>query len=59
MAKKRAKKKKESPGGLFIPAGLLIGMGLGFLYDQLVAYLFVGLGIGFLLFGLFEILRKK
>jgi hypothetical protein len=42
------KKKKEDKAGLFIPAGLFIGLGLGFLLGNLVAWLFLGLGIGFI-----------
>jgi hypothetical protein len=45
---KKQAKKDEDMSGLFIPAGLFIGMGLGFLYGQLVAGLFIGLGFGFL-----------
>jgi hypothetical protein len=37
-------------GALFIPAGVLTGMGIGFLVDNLVAGLFIGLGAGFALF---------
>lgn len=33
--------------GLAIPAGLFIGMGVGFLIDNLVGGLFIGLGGGF------------
>ena len=40
------KKKKEDKAGLFIPAGLFIGMGLGFLLNNLVAWMFLGMGIG-------------
>jgi hypothetical protein len=53
------KKRKESAGGLFIPAGILLGIGIGFLVNQLVAAMFIGLGGGFLLFALYEIFRKK
>ncbi|MFC1710732.1 hypothetical protein ACFLZJ_01065 [Nanoarchaeota archaeon] len=60
MVRNRARrKKKSSPGGIFIPAGVLIGMGIGFLVDSLTAWLFIGLGLGFLLFGLYEIFKKK
>ncbi len=38
----------EKTSGLFIPAGLFIGMGLGFLKGNLVGYLLLGLGFGFL-----------
>jgi len=41
-------KKQKGISGLAIPAGLFIGMGIGFLADQLVAGMFIGLGGGFL-----------
>ncbi len=40
-------KRKRGVSGLFIPAGIFIGMGIGFVTDELVAGLFVGLGVGF------------
>jgi len=57
----RAKNRKErrEMGGLFIPAGLFLGMGFGFLIDNLVGGLFIGLGAGFLLFALTSLLKKK
>ena len=42
-------KKQKGLSGLAIPAGLFIGMGIGFAVDELVAGLFIGLGAGFLL----------
>jgi hypothetical protein len=56
---KEQKKKKEDFGGLFIPAGIFVGMGIGFLTDQLVAAMFIGMGAGFFLFALYEIFRKR
>ncbi|MBL7059109.1 hypothetical protein ISS08_01530 [Candidatus Pacearchaeota archaeon] len=56
------KKKKEEKGvasGLVVPAGIFIGMGLGFLYNHLVAGLFLGMGAGFLLASLFELFKKN
>ena len=41
-------KKKKGVTGLAIPAGLFIGMGFGFLVDNLIAGIFLGLGGGFL-----------
>ena len=41
-------KNKKGVTGLAIPAGLFIGMGFGFLTDNLVAGIFLGLGGGFL-----------
>ncbi|HUU63505.1 MAG TPA: hypothetical protein VMX96_06265 [Dehalococcoidia bacterium] len=40
--------KKQKASGVAIPAGLFIGMGIGFAVDHLVAGLFIGLGAGFL-----------
>ena len=53
------KKKKEEFGALFIPAGIFLGMGFGFLFGDLVAGLFIGMGIGFLLFAITKILKRK
>lgn len=45
-------KRKDNPGGLFIPGCLLMGMGIGFLFGNLPAGLFIGLGVGFILFAI-------
>lgn len=52
------KKDKKGVGGLLIPGGLFIGMGIGFLIDQLVPGMFIGLGAGFTLFAISLILGK-
>lgn len=44
--------KRKSAGGLFILAGLLIGMGIGWMMGYLVQGMFIGLGAGFLAFGI-------
>ena len=54
---KKEIREEDSPGGLFIPAGVLAGMGFGFLYNELVSGLFIGLGVGFALFAIYEIIR--
>jgi len=41
-------KKRIGVSGVAVPAGLFIGMGIGFLVDELVAGMFIGLGGGFL-----------
>ena len=41
-------KKRTGVTGLAIPAGLLIGMGVGFLVDNVTAGILLGLGCGFL-----------
>jgi F0F1-type ATP synthase assembly protein I len=58
MAEEKTKDDKNM-GALFIPAGILIGMGIGFLTGNLPAWLFIGLGVGFLGFGITYIVKKK
>ena len=41
-------KKRKGVTGLAIPAGLLIGMGVGALVDNVAAGVLIGLGAGFL-----------
>ena len=41
-------KKNYGITGVAIPAGLFIGMGCGFLVDNITAGIFIGLGAGFL-----------
>jgi hypothetical protein len=54
------KEKKEGIAGILVPAGIMIGMGVGFLTDQLVAAMFIGLGAGFLaMFIAMLVLRRK
>ncbi len=48
-AQSESEKKNWGITGVAIPAGLLIGMGIGFLVDNVPAGLFIGLGGGFLL----------
>ena len=52
MSGEAKKEKRKVAGGLFIPAGLFIGMGIGWALGYLVQGMFIGLGVGFLLFGL-------
>ena len=56
--KLEGKSSKKKAAALFIPGGLLIGMGIGFLLNQLVAGLFIGLGAGFIIFALILLLEK-
>jgi uncharacterized membrane protein len=59
-ASKKFNERKSCVGsGLFISAGIFLGMGLGFIYSHLVAGLFIGLGAGFFLAGLFGLFRKR
>lgn len=51
-------KTKKDHAGLFIPAGLFLGLGVGFALNNIPAGLFVGLGFGFLLFAAAEVLGR-
>lgn len=55
----RKRREEDSPGGLFIPAGVLTGMGVGFMTENLIGWLFIGLGVGFLFFAVYEILERE
>jgi hypothetical protein len=57
--KKEVGHKREDHTGLFIPAGLLIGLGIGGLYGYWGAGVLVGLGVGFLFMAIFKLLKKK
>ncbi len=59
MDKDKEKKKKDKLGGLFIPAGLFIGMGFGFLLNGLVPGMFIGLGVGFIGMIVYTLLKKE
>ena len=58
MAEEAKKDKKYVAGGLMIPAGLLIGMGIGWAMDYLVQGMLIGLGAGFLLFGIVVLIAR-
>lgn len=57
--KKKNECKKGDIAGLFIPGGLFIGMGVGFIINQLVGGLFIGLGIGFFCMAIAQLCRPK
>lgn len=54
---RKSKKQNEDSRGLFIPAGLFIGMGIGFITNQLIGGILLGLGFGFL--GIILTKKKK
>jgi len=53
-----ANKKVEDLRGLLIPAGVITGMGVGFLIDNVVAGMFIGLGSGFAILALVAIFKS-
>jgi len=52
------KSKKNDAGGLFIPGGTLLGLGLGLVVGQPGAGVLIGLGAGFILWGLLGVFGK-
>jgi len=58
MIEETKESKRKAFVGVFIPAGLFIGMGIGFATDSFVPWMFIGLGAGFLLFALVMVLVR-
>jgi hypothetical protein len=49
---------KKDVGGLFIPAGIFLGLVVGFMVNNIVAGLFIGLGLGFVGFAITEVILR-
>ena len=58
MSEEKKRDRRYTAGGLFIPAGLFIGMGIGWALDYLVQGVIVGLGVGLLLFGVVMLMGR-
>jgi uncharacterized membrane protein len=56
--KHKEKKSQDNKAALFIPAGILLGMGCGFLFNNLVAGMFIGLGAGMVTFAILTFMKK-
>jgi hypothetical protein len=58
---KKWKRKEDgcSIGGIFIPAGLLLGMGVGFLVNNIPGGLFIGLGAGMVAYGITCLIYRR
>jgi len=56
MAEKE--KKNDQPGALFIPAGVILGTGVGFLINNIPGGALVGLGLGFVAFAIVANAKK-
>ena len=59
MAEEPKKDKKKGAGGILIPAGLFIGMGVGWALGYLVQGMFIGLGVGFLAFAIIMLTMRE
>ena len=53
------RKRRREISGVFVPAGLLIGMGVGWLFGHLVPGLFIGLGAGLLLTAIMQVAIRR
>jgi len=53
------KKRKEAPEVYFIPAGILVGLGIGFFVDEIVGGLLLGLGLGFLAVAIIRLMKNS
>lgn len=58
VTKHKEKKSQENKSALFIPAGLLLGIGCGFMFNNVVAGLFIGLGAGMVVFAVLTFMKK-
>jgi len=63
MAKRHSEKDalffhKHNKGGLFIPALLLIGIGVGIFSGNVAVGTLVGLGIGFLIYAILNLIYR-
>lgn len=53
------RKRRTEISGVLVPAGLLIGMGIGWLFDHLVEGLLIGLGVGLLLMAVLQLSLRR
>lgn len=58
VLKKAGALKKDESEALFIPAGVLTGMGFGFYFGNFPAGLFLGLGAGFVVFAVIATIKS-
>jgi hypothetical protein len=52
------KERRKGAAGIFIPAGLFLGMGIGWAFGYLVQGLMIGLGAGFLAFAIIMVVVR-
>ncbi len=53
------KKMRRDDGSLFIPAGMFLGLGWGFLVGNIPAGIMLGFGVGFLLYAIARVFFGK
>jgi divalent metal cation (Fe/Co/Zn/Cd) transporter len=59
MAEDKRNKDDDKYGALFVPAGVLTGVGVGFLIGNVAAGTLIGLGVGFIIFATITVVKKK
>ena len=47
-------KKKKYDSGIFVPAGILLGVGIGMLHGNVAAFTLIGLALGFIFMFVFK-----
>ena len=55
---RETRKRRREAGGYMIPAGLFIGMGIGWALGYMVQGMFIGMGAGFLAFALIILFKR-
>lgn len=45
--------------GVAVPAGLFIGMGVGWIFDEMLPGLFIGLGVGMLAMAIIRLIAGR
>ena len=58
MPSRKVKQRNDDPSGIFIPAGLFLGLALGFIYDNVPVGIFGGLALGFFMFAIAKNFKK-
>lgn len=56
---RKKQKNNNDIGVLIIPAGILTGIGIGFLANNLLGGLFLGFGLSFIFFAITELINNK
>lgn len=51
--------KKHDSAALFIPAGVILGVGVGLMLEQVASGAMIGLGLGFLAYAIISVMKKK
>jgi hypothetical protein len=53
------KEKRDDISAIFVPSGALIGLGIGFLYDNVAAGVLIGLGVGFAIMAVLKLIKSR